>query len=119
MLIALEVAGKGKALLELDDRNPNIAEKIYRSLPLEAMVHQWKEEVYFEIHLNLEDQNPSPTAEKGDVSYWSPGKAFCIFFGRSQPISPVNHIGRIWEGIELFSEVEEGEKITLRRTEGR
>ncbi|MDI9435448.1 MAG: cyclophilin-like family protein [Euryarchaeota archaeon] len=28
-------------------------------------------------------ENPSPYSDKGDISYWPPDKAFCIFFGDS------------------------------------
>ncbi|MHC1635201.1 MAG: cyclophilin-like fold protein [Candidatus Methanospirareceae archaeon] len=115
MNIEVEVTGRGKAIVELDDRNPMIAKKIYESLPIEGKANIWKEEVYFEIPLKLSDENTSPTAEKGDVSYWSPGNAICIFFGESQPYSPVNHIGKVVEGLELFRDVEEGDKIVLRK----
>jgi len=113
--IELEVEGKGKALIELDSRNPRIAESIYRSLPIEGVAGVWQEEV-FEVPLRLGDENPSPNAERGDVSYWEPGPAICIFFGESQPYSPVNHIGKVVEGLEFFrgvggrreSSIEEG-----------
>jgi len=117
LLIEMVVRSKGKAILELDERSPKIAKKIYQSLPLEAGANRWNEEVYFGIPLKLEDENPIPHSEMGDVSYWSPGSAFCIFFGQSQPVSPVNHIGRIKEGQDLFPRVEEGDRITLRRKE--
>ena len=117
MLIEIVVRSKGKAILELDERNPKIAKKIYQSLPLEAGARLWNEEIYFEVPLKLEDENPTPHSEMGDVSYWSPGSAFCIFFGQSQPISQVNHIGRIREGPDIFSRAEEGDRITLRRKE--
>jgi len=115
MLVEMVVRGKGKARLELDDRNPKIAKRIYQSLPLEGGAHVWKEEVYFELPFKLEEENILPHAERGDVSYWSPGSAFCIFFGQSQPISAVNHIGKISDGWDLFARVDEGDRITLRR----
>ena len=117
MQIEIIVRSKGRAVLELDERNPKIAKKIYQSLPLEAGAHLWNEEVYFEVPLKLEDENPTPHSEMGDVSYWSPGLTLCIFFGQSQPVSPVNHIGRIREGQDLFSRAGEGDRITLRRKE--
>ncbi len=63
----------------------------------------------------LEDENPSPSAKSGDISYWSPGSAFCVFFGRTQPYSPVNHIGRVIVGLDLFKEVKNSDKIVLSR----
>ena len=75
----------------------------------------WGEENYFEVPLELEDENPSPVAKSGDISYWSPGSAFCVFFGRTQPYSPVNHIGRVIVGLDLFKEVKNSDKIVLSR----
>jgi hypothetical protein len=99
----------------MDGRNPRTAAEFYRSLPIDAKANLWGEEVYFEVPLALEDENPSPSANSGDISYWSPGSAFCIFFGRTQPYSPVNHLGRIIEGLNLFESVLNGDRIVLSR----
>ncbi|MFQ6055685.1 MAG: cyclophilin-like fold protein [Methanosarcinales archaeon] len=115
MEIEIEVIGKGKAIAELDSRNPKTADKIYESLPIEANAKIWQEEVYFDIPLKLDYENKSPTSEKGDISYWPPGSAFCIFYGKSQPYSEVNHIGKITENLDLFLEVKDGDKIILRK----
>ncbi|MDY6959447.1 MAG: cyclophilin-like fold protein [Halobacteriota archaeon] len=112
--IEIEVNGKNRAIIELDNRNPQIAEEIFGILPIEVEATRWKDEVYFEIPLNHSDMNASPDAVKGDVSYWSPGSAFCIFFGDTQPVSSVNHVGRIIEGLEIFTDVVSGDSIRLR-----
>lgn len=90
--IEIVVEGKGSALAEID-------------------------EVYFDLLFAITDENPSPQAEAGDVSYWTPGSAFCIFYGGSQPYSAVNHVGRIFSGLDIFPGVEEGDQIVLRRGE--
>jgi hypothetical protein len=113
-IIEIDVAGKGKALAELDGSNPGIAEAFCRILPLEAAANLWGEEVYFNLPLECKDENPSPSAAPGDVSYWSPGPALCIFFGHTQPYSPVNHLGKVIEGLEVFGKVKEGDRIMLR-----
>jgi hypothetical protein len=113
--IEIEISGRGKVVAELDDQNPRIAEELFKRLPIEARANLWGEEIYFEVPLELEDENPSPEAKSGDVSYWSPGSAFCIFFGRTQPYSPVNHLGRVIEGLDLFKDVRSGVKIVLSR----
>ncbi|NYT01753.1 MAG: hypothetical protein GKC10_03210 [Methanosarcinales archaeon] len=111
--IAIEVEGKGRALMELDRRNVKTADAVYDILPIRARASVWLDEIYFAIPLELEDENPSPASSRDDISYWSPGPAFCIFLGNSQPYSPVNHIGRLTEGRDLLLNVQEGDWISL------
>ncbi len=114
-MIEIEVIGKGKALAKLDERNPKIREAFFRTLPLEGMANLWGEEVYFDVPLHMENENPSPYAAAGDICYWSPGPAFCIFFGKTQPYSAVNHIGKITEGLEIFRSAATDDRIVLSR----
>ncbi|MFB3765848.1 MAG: cyclophilin-like fold protein [Methanotrichaceae archaeon] len=113
--IEINIPGKGKVTIDLDARNPQISQELYQMLPIEARANLWGEEVYFEIPLKASDENVSPSAVKGDVSYWSPGCALCIFFGETQPYSPVNHLGRIAQGIEILRNVNAGDRIVLNR----
>ncbi|UCH12744.1 MAG: hypothetical protein JSW18_02030 [Candidatus Omnitrophota bacterium] len=113
--IEIEIEGKGRALAELDNRNPQIAEKIYEKLPIEGITKLWQEEVYFETSLKLNYENKSSTSCKGDLSYWPPGQAICIFFGKSGPYSEVNHIGKIIQNLDIFLKVKEGDKIVVKK----
>ncbi len=113
--IEIEVKGKGRALADLDERNPGIREAFWKILPQEANANLWGEEVYFDVPLEMKNENPTPSATAGDICYWSPGPAFCIFFGKTQPYSAVNHIGKVVEGLDLFRSVKAGDRIVLRR----
>ena len=114
-MIEIEVIGKGKALAKLDDRNCRIREAFFRALPMEGIANLWGEEVYFDVPMQMENENPSPSAAAGDICYWSPGPAFCIFFGKTQPYSAVNHIGKVTEGLEIFKSAAAGDRIVLSR----
>lgn len=100
-------------LLEL--KRPKTCEAIWQALPFEAEAEIWKEEVYFEIPVKIPPENPTPKTKAGDVSYWPEGPGFCIFFGKSQPISPVNTFARIRSGIEEFRKVKSGDRIEVRK----
>ena len=94
---------------------PNTCDAIWKALPFDTEVEIWKEEVYFEIPVKIPPENPTPKTTAGDVSYWPEGSGFCIFFGRSQPISPVNTFARIKSGVEKFKAARTGDRITVRR----
>ncbi|MEM2191998.1 MAG: cyclophilin-like fold protein [Candidatus Hadarchaeales archaeon] len=102
---------------ELLPERPKTCEGILRALPFEAEVEIWKEEVYFEIPVKIPPENPTPNATAGDVAYWPEGPGFCIFFGRSQPLSPVNTFARIGEGVEKFRRVRSGDWVRVEASE--
>lgn len=99
----------------LERECPKTCDAIWRALPFEAELEIWKEEVYFEIPVKILSENPTPKTTTGDVSYWPEGPGFCIFFGRSQPISPVNTFARIKSGVKNFRKVKTGDKISVRK----
>lgn len=99
----------------LEKQCPNTCDAIWKTLPFDAEVEIWKEEVYFDIPVKVAPENPTPKTRVGDVSYWPEGPGFCIFFGRSQPISPVDTFARIKGEIEKFRKVRTGDRISVRR----
>lgn len=115
MEIEIEIKGKAKVRAKLDERNPKTAQKIYEALPIEGEANIWLDEVYFQIPVDLDYENPASSSKEGDISFWPPGKAFCIFYGESQPASEVNHIGLIIEGLNVIKEVKEGDGIVISR----
>ncbi len=115
MEIEIEVVGKGKAMGKLDKRNLKTTQKFYDSLPIEGNANIYFEEIYFTIPLILEYENPSINSKQGDISYWPPGHAFCIFYGNSQPASEVNHIGKITRNLEVLNNTKDGDKIIIKK----
>lgn len=115
MEIIIEVVGKGIALGKLDNRNPETARKVYESLPINGNAKLYFEEIYFTVPLALEYENPSGKSRHGDISYWPPGNAFCVFYGDSQPASEVNHIGQITRNLEVIKDAADGDKIIIRK----
>lgn len=94
---------------------PRTVGMIVRELPLEGRAALWKEEVYFEIPVKMGEEKAEATVEKGAIAFWPMGSAICVFYGESQPYSPVNILGEITENLELFSKVESGTKIKVDR----
>jgi uncharacterized protein len=100
------------------------AQAIWDALPIEAKAETWGDEVYFGIDLTLAAESPRAVVEPGDLAYWPPGHAFCIFFGPTpasqgdeiRPASPVNVVGRVSGDPKVFRTVRAGTRVRLERT---
>ncbi len=97
---------------------PRTVDAIVRALPVEGYASTWLEEVYFEVPVRLGEEKAVRRVEKGTIAYWPAGSAICIFYGQSQPVGPVNPIGRITSGLELFAQVKMGARIRMELAEG-
>ncbi len=116
-------AGRVSAEARLNDSKTAAA--IWDALPIEAKADTWGDEIYFDIGLTAAPESPREVVEPGDLGYWPPGRAFCIFFGPTpmsrgdeiRPASPVNVVGRIVGDPKAFKAVSAGTRVTLRRNE--
>jgi len=116
-------AGRVSAEARLNDSKTAAA--IWDALPIDAKADTWGDEIYFDIGLTAAPESPREVVEPGDLGYWPPGRAFCIFFGPTpmsrgdeiRPASPVNVVGRIVGDPKAFKAVSAGTRVTLRRNE--
>jgi hypothetical protein len=92
---------------------PRTIDAIVRKLPVEGRGALWKEEVYFEIPIKMGEEKAKPTVETGTIAFWPMGGALCIFYGKSQPYSPVSILGKITSNLELFEQVKSGSTIRV------
>jgi hypothetical protein len=114
-------AGSVSAVASLD--GSRTASAIWAALPLSMAAQTWGDEIYFGIPLQVEAESPRETVEMGDLGYWPPGSAFCIFFGPTpasrgreiRPASPVNVFGRVEGDATVFKKVRAGTAVTVER----
>jgi len=108
------------------DLNDNkTAQNIWAALPIEGRVNTWGDEIYFSIPVNAELENAKDVVSEGDLGYWPPGSAFCIFFGTTpvsrgneiRAASPVNVFGKIIGDPKVFKKVNSGAKIIIEKNE--
>ena len=112
--IRFVIEGVGEAEGEfISFLSPKTVDALMKRMPIEGRAAIWKEEVYFETSTKLGSEKPRGKVEVGDIAYWPMGSAICIFHGPSQPYSPVNMLGRVTKGLELFRSVKSGTKITV------
>lgn len=84
------------------------AEKIYNNLPLGNEGQFWGHEIYFEIPVRAENENPTEELEVGNLAYWPQGNSLCIFYGETpassdsepKPASPVTIVGNVKDKVE-------------------
>lgn len=93
--------------------SPRTVEALVTALPISSSAFLWKQEIYFETRVSVGPERPKPMVKPGDIAYWPPGKAFCIFHGNTQPYSPVNIIGRVTSPLEPLKKVRQGEWVKV------
>lgn len=98
------------------------AQAVWEALPLTGKANTWGDEIYFAIPVKEElEQTATEVVEKGDLAYWPPGRAFCIFFGPTpasteteiRPASAVNLIGRVQGDSTIFKKVKDGARVEI------
>jgi hypothetical protein len=99
------------------------ARAVWEALPLSVPALTWGDEIYFGIPVTAKPESPRETVEVGDLAYWPPGSAFCIFFGPTpashgteiRPASAVNVFGRVEGDATVFKRVRAGTLVTVER----
>jgi uncharacterized protein len=112
-------AGAVTAEAELNDTRTATA--IAAALPIEGRAQTWGDEVYFDIDLTLPGESAQEVVALGDLGYWPPGTAFCIFFGPTpmsrgaeiRPASAVNVVGRVVGDPRVFARVRPGARVRM------
>ncbi|MBI4381993.1 MAG: hypothetical protein HY574_12490 [candidate division NC10 bacterium] len=100
------------------------AAAIWSALPIEARANTWGDEIYFSIPVKAAlEKDAQEVVQLGDLGYWPPGTAFCIFFGPTptshgdeiRPASAVNIVGKVQGDPKAFKQVADGAKIVIER----
>ena len=112
-------AGSVEALAELNDTAT--AQAIWDALPIKGRANTWGDEIYFGIPLSIAPEKAQDLVEVGDLGYWPPGQAFCIFFGptpmsegdKPRPASPVTVFGQVTGDSTVFKQVDPGTAVTI------
>lgn len=102
------------------------AARIAETLPIEGVGSCWGDEIYFSIPVDC-GASPGDRAdfEVGDLGYWPPGNAFCIFYGPTpasnddapRMASPGTPIGRIQGDVSALKQASSGVHVRLEALE--
>jgi hypothetical protein len=96
---------------------------VWDALPLAVPAETWGDEIYFGIPVTVKPESPRETVDLGDLGYWPPGSALCIFFGPTpasrgqeiRPASPVNVFGRVVGDATRFKSIRSGTVVRVER----
>ncbi|NPV47416.1 MAG: hypothetical protein HPY69_10685 [Armatimonadetes bacterium] len=116
-------AGKVSATATLNDTG--MADLIWDACPINSVAKTWGDEIYFDTAVVSEGEDAQATVALGDLAYWPPGQAFCIFFGPTpmssgteiRPASPVTVFGQVEGDPTVFKAVRGGTPIVVERAE--
>ena len=115
------IVGGVEALAELNDTETSAA--IWKKLSIEAKGEFRGDEILFGIGLAMDSEDPRELVQEGDLGYWPPGEAFCIFYGPTptsregeiRPYSPVNAIGKVIGDARVFKTVKDASKVRIEK----
>ncbi len=113
-------AGSVSMTAELADNET--ANAIFNALPIKGRANVWGDEIYFGIPLDIDNAaDARDVVEVGELAYWPPGHAFCIFFGPTpasledepRAASPVNPFGQVVGDATEFRQVPDGTEVVI------
>jgi len=115
----------GSVSMEAELNDTATAQRIWDALPIERSGNTWGDEIYFSIPVKAQEENAKEVVQEGDIAYWPPGSAFCMFFGPTpasrgneiRPASPVNVVGKLLGNPKEFRKVSNREKVIIQRVE--
>ena len=111
---------------EADLNDTTTARQIWEALPIEAAGSRWGDEIYFAIPVRAGTERGQETVQAGDLGYWEPGSAFCLFWGPTpasrgdeiRPANPVTVFGRLDGDPKAFDGFRSGIRVKVEHVEG-
>ena len=111
----------GSIRLEAQLNDTFTAQAISNILPITAAANTWGDEIYFSMPITLELEDGQEVVELGDLGYWPPGRAFCIFYGLTpasqgdeiRPASAVTIIGKVQGDVTALKPMVGGEQVVI------
>ncbi len=103
----------GGLTLQAELMDNETARAIFEALPIESDFNTWGNEIYFSIPVKRDLEKATREVEVGDLAYWPPGQALCIFYGptpastgdKPVPASEVTIVGKVLDDVTRLREV--------------
>jgi uncharacterized protein len=108
------VGGRGAAKLSLFRHlAPLTVNSIVRTLPFDSRVTIQPPMVSLFTQLRVGVEKPRNQFVRGDVAFLPSGSLICVFLGSARSDRPLNPLGKVESGIELFDAIRPGDVVRL------
>ena len=94
---------------------PLTVEDIMKRLPMNTRTSPAAGFVNIIIGIRRGAEKPVTKVVAGTIGYWPRGDALCIYTSDSATLGPVNRVGEIREGLELFQGLRSGSRVIIER----
>jgi hypothetical protein len=110
----MSVSGKGTAKVSLFRHlAPLTLNAILRELPLTSRVSLQTAMVCLFTNLRVGVEKPRAQFTRGDVAFLPSGGLVCIFLSDARSDRPLNPLGKVGDGIQLFDSLRPGDVVRL------
>jgi len=100
--VKIEIKG---VVFDVELYDTDTASEIYNNLPISGRATLWGNEIYFSIPLKCKlEPEAKVDLEVGDLGYYPPLQAFCIFFGPT-PVSDDNNKPKAAGTVNIFGKI--------------
>lgn len=114
--IKITLIGIGESTAELDRLTaPLTVGEIIKKLPINTRTSPAMGYVSVLVGMKRGMEKPVSRVEEGTIAYWPRADAICIYPKPSSSYSPVNRIGRIIQGLDIFQRVRSGTRIIIEK----
>ena len=96
-------------------RAPLTASAIANMLPLDGRLHAQPGGYSFIIGIKRGTEKAVNKVDAGTIAYWPMQDAIVIYTEDIRPYSPVNKVGEVSEGLEVFKDLKSGTRIKIER----
>ncbi|NOI68578.1 cyclophilin-like fold protein [Vibrio sp. 99-8-1] len=113
----------GTITLDIQLNESDTASELLSELPIRSRVRRWGDEIYFPTQIDMDvSADAQEIVEVGDVAFWPPDQALCLFFGptpcsndgKPQAASAVNVVGKLLGDVTSLARVTDNSQVEVR-----
>ncbi len=114
VVCSASVRGKGEATVSFYRHlAPLTVNAFLRTLPFDSRVNIQPAMVSLFTELRVGVEKPRLQFSKGDVAFLASGSLICIFIGDARSERPLNPLGKVEEGLQVFESAKLGDVVRI------